>query len=76
MALIVICALLPLVPIVARFTASGAPEGDTARYLVRFFPFFALTAAGCAYLAYPERPVLSWILIVLLLMSYGAVLAL
>ena len=51
---------------------ADAPENSVLAILVKLFPAFLLLAAVCAWYAYPQRSDLSWILVVIMLLSTGA----
>lgn len=67
---IIIVAMVPA--FVLPLSASGLPQEDTPRYLLWFYPAYVIASGVCAYLSYPERSYLTWILLVLLLMSHAA----
>ena len=53
---------------------SNLPEGDTSlRAIVWCYPFYLLLSAYLAWQAYPRRQTVSWILIVLMVLSTAAI---
>ncbi len=52
---------------------SNAPDIQTVRTLLWIYPFYCLTAAYLAYVCYPQRRVMSWILIALMILTHIAV---
>lgn len=48
---------------------ASAPAGSLLHTLVKLFPFYLLGSAVCAWLCYPQRRELSWILVALMVLS-------
>lgn len=72
MTLLILAMMFPLVAVITK--ATEVPDAySTEGFLIRYFPFFALAAGGLAWFSYPDRPVVSWILLVVLALSYAAV---
>ncbi len=46
---------------------------DTARLLMFLFPFYALPSVAVAWYCREDRPEVSWVLLLLLWLSYGAI---
>lgn len=67
---IIIVAMLPA--LVLPLSANTIPDSGTPRYLLWFYPAYVIATGVCAYITYPERRYLTWILLVLLLMSHAA----
>ncbi len=67
---IIILAMVPA--LVLPLSASDMPDAGTPRYLLWFYPAYVIATGVCAYLTYPSRSYLTWILLVLLLMSHAA----
>ncbi len=67
---IIILAMTPA--LVLPLSASDMPDAGTPRYLLWFYPAYVIATGVCAYLTYPSRSYLTWILLVLLLMSHAA----
>ncbi len=55
---------------------SDLPADNTARILTWFYPAYVIGAAVCAWMCYGRRPELTWILLVLMLMTHAAMWAL
>ena len=68
--IILIAAALPLLAWPSVMAA--VPSGDIAGTLAMLFPIYAIVSLYLAYRVFPRRPDLSWILIAILLLSYGA----
>ncbi len=66
--------ILMVIPVVPFYILTGASDANTEeiRYLIKIFPAFVILSGVCAYLSYPGRRELAWILIVLLALSYLA----
>lgn len=75
MTLIIILMMMPVFAIVAKVSQADS-IADSSAWIVKLFPYYVLLSGGCAYLAYPQRPLLSWIVLVVLLLSYPAMLVL
>lgn len=66
---VVVCAL----PVLAfPFLLSDAPAGGIARSLVILYPAYVIVSAICALICYGRRPEVSWILVVLMLLTHAA----
>lgn len=52
---------------------ADAPEGTLLNGLLRWFPAYLLLSAICAWLAYPQRRDVAWVLVALMALSAGAV---
>ena len=65
--LIVILAVI--VPCVIPWAMTFDIEDGTLRMLIKLFPAYLILSGVCAWLAYPQRQTLSWILIALMLLS-------
>lgn len=67
---IIVLAMMPA--LVLPVAAHHVPESGTPRYLLWFYPAYVIATGVCAYITYPGRSYLTWILLVLLLMSHAA----
>lgn len=67
---IIIIAMAPA--LVVPVAAGNVPDSGTPRYLLWFYPAYVIATGVCACITYPERSYLTWILLVLLLMSHAA----
>ena len=66
---IIVCMLPALAfPSLLAKTVSDSP----ARILAWFYPFYVIASGVCAYICYPERREVSWILLVLMILSHAA----
>ena len=50
----------------------SAPAGSLLMTLVKLYPLYLLGSAVCAWLSYPQRRELSWILVALMALSSSA----
>jgi CDP-diglyceride synthetase len=64
---IIIIAMLPLLAF--PFMLTSTPSDSPARTLAWFYPAYLIGSAICARLCYPQRRELTWILIILMLLS-------
>lgn len=66
----IIACMLPALafPNILSMTAPETP----ARWLAWFYPFYVLASGVCARICYPERREVTWILLVLMLLSHLA----
>lgn len=72
MTLIIIICMLPafILPFMLKTPVSELQE--TARTLVWLYPAYVVTAGVCAWICYPQRKEITWILLILLLLSHAA----
>lgn len=67
--IVLVCAL----PVLAfPFLLADAPEGGSARTLMFLYPAYVIGSAICALICYGQRPEVSWILLVLMLLTHAA----
>lgn len=66
--LLIVC-VLPLAAF--PFLLANAPEDGTAHYLVVLYPAYVIVSAICALICYGRRPEVSWILVVLMLLTHA-----
>ena len=70
--LIIIVFLLPVFS--CPFLIGNLPAGDeVAKTFVWIYPFYMVLSAWLAWSAYPRRPYVSWILLILMALSTMAV---
>ncbi len=70
MAAIIIACMLPLI---AFPTLLGVtPPDSSARTFAWLYPFYVIASGVCAWICWPERKEISWILIILMLLSHAA----
>lgn len=50
--------------------AQAAPDGSELKMLLWFYPAFCIADALCAWICYPQRREVSWILIGILILSH------
>ncbi len=62
--LLLVVLSLPLFSFI--YFIGATEEGTTARALAWMYPIYVVMSAVCAYICYPDRRELSWILVVLL----------
>lgn len=74
MGAIIVVAMLPA--LIVPFSMHGISDDPTSRYLTYFYPAYVIASGICAWLCYPQRKALAWILIVLMLMSHAAMIIL
>lgn len=53
---------------------ASAPAGSMLQTLIKLYPAYLLLSAVCAWLCYPQRRELAWILVALMAMTSGALL--
>lgn len=68
--IVIVLAALPVL-CAPLLSAGVSPEGE-ALWLMRLYPAAIVLAAVCAWRAYPQRPELSWILIILMLLIHAS----
>ena len=51
---------------------ASAPQGSLLQMLIKWFPAFLVLSAGCAWYAYPQRRDVAWILVVMMILTTGA----
>ena len=54
---------------------SDAPQGSLLAALIKWFPAYLLLSAVCAWMAYPQRRDVAWIIVALMILSSIAFLA-
>lgn len=69
MGMIIVAAMIPA--LIVPFHMNGLATDPTAKYLTYFYPAYVIASGICAWLCYPQRKALAWILIVLMLMSHA-----
>lgn len=68
MSVIIVLCMLPA--LIFPFSISTMPADATARYLIWFYPAYVIGTGVCAWLCYPERHTLAWILLALMILSH------
>lgn len=71
MTILIIIVSLPLFTFPAMLSAC-APDAQATRSLVWIYPFYMLLSAWLAWKAYPQRAYVSWLLIVIMLLTTAA----
>lgn len=72
MTVVIIVMMLPLFLLPSLLSA--APSGDdTVTTILWCYPFYVMLSGWLAWICYPSRPVMSWILLALMLLSHIAV---
>lgn len=72
MTILIIVVLLPVFSLPALLDTVPAGD-DSLRTIVWCYPFYMLLSGYLAWFAYPQRPTVSWILIVLMVLSTIAI---
>lgn len=72
MVIVIIMIMLPVFQMPMLLGACPADMGGI-RTLVWGYPFYVLLTGWLAYVSYPSRPTISWILLVIMLMSHLAI---
>lgn len=70
MGIVIALAMIPA--LIFPFRMGAMPTDATARYLIWFYPAYVIGSGVCAWLCYPQRKALAWILIVLMILSHMA----
>lgn len=66
--------ILITVPLLAYPMAlSTLPADHEAKTLIWLYPAYVIAAGICAWISYPRRPEITWILIVLMILSHAGV---
>lgn len=67
---LIILAMLPMFSFPALL--SMAAEGTPARAFLYLYPLYTILAGWLAYLCYPRRPAVAWMILALLLLTHAA----
>ena len=59
-------------PVLAFPTLLGMASGEHS-LIIKLWPVYAIASSWLAWASYPQRPALSWILIILTLLSHASV---
>lgn len=70
MTIVIIICMLPVLAFPSLLSLS--PQDSPLTALVWFYPVYVLATGICAWMCYPSRRELSWILILLMLLSHAA----
>ncbi len=71
MIIVIIVAMLPALAF-PKLLAMTAPDSGQ-RTLVWLYPFYVAASGAFAWICWPERKEVSWVLIVLMLMTHAAI---
>lgn len=72
-AVIVVICMLPAISIFAWITnAPQLPNYETAKVLIWLYPIFVIASGIIAWVIYPQRKPLAWILLILMVLSHAA----
>lgn len=74
MTLVIIIAVLPVA--LWPTVISAMPEGTFPTFMLYLYPAYVIAAGICAYISYPQRPEVAWILVGLLVLSHLGIAAL
>lgn len=69
---VIILLALPVFQMPALLSACP-PDMSSVRSLIWGYPFYVLLTSWLSYLCYPTRPVVSWILLIIMVMSHMAI---
>ncbi|MBD5314823.1 MAG: hypothetical protein HDS08_01495 [Bacteroides sp.] len=72
MLIVIILVMLPVFQM-PMLLATCPPDLSGIRTLIWGYPFYVLLTGWLAYVSYPSRPAISWILLVIMLMSHAAI---
>lgn len=64
---LIVVMMLPLVGFPSLL--SGLPEDHTVRLLVWLYPVYVIISGICAWMCWRQRPEITWILLILMLLS-------
>lgn len=67
--LTVLLVILVVVGFLSPFMMSAPANNSMLETLLKLFPVYSIASAVCAWLAYPQRQALSWVLIALMALS-------
>lgn len=70
-AVVIIILMLPVFAFPALLSALP-PDDSSIRTIAWCYPFYVLLSGYLAWQCYPQRPAMSWILLVLMVMSHAA----
>lgn len=68
---VIVIAALPVLAFPAMLSKSTEIAGEN-RYFLWLYPFYVLAAAFLAYQCYGRRTVMTWIIVVLMLLTHAA----
>lgn len=71
MKIVIICCMLPVLAFPTLISA--LPQDSPVNTLVWLYPLYVLATGICAWVCYGQRRELSWILLVLMLLSHAAI---
>ena len=74
MGMIIAAMMIPA--LILPFSMNGISDDPTVKYLTYFYPAYVIATGICAWMCYPQRKTLAWILLVLMLLSHAAMLML
>ena len=72
MVIVIIVMMLPVFQMPMLLSACP-PDLGGIRTLIWGYPFYVLLTGWLSYVSYPSRPAISWILLVIMLMSHAAI---
>ncbi len=68
---LIVAMMLPLAGYILLL--SGLPDDHTVRLLVWFYPAYIIASGVCAWMCWKERPEITWILLVIMLLSNSGI---
>ena len=66
---VVILIILVLPAFSTPWLLADAPKGSLLAIMIKWFPAFLLLSALCAWVSYPQRRDVAWILVTLMILS-------
>lgn len=69
--IIIILCSLPVFGLPSLLAA--APAGGELKMLIWFYPAYVVVSAICAWLCYPSRKAITWILLILMILSHVSI---
>lgn len=70
--LIIVIAAMPVLSLPAMLSVTGPDTLPIVRTLLWGYPLYVILAAWLAWICYPRRPYMTWILIVLMILTHLA----
>ena len=52
---------------------ANCPADSPDRAMIWFYPFYVIMTGFLAYITYPRRPVLAWLLLALMILTHAAI---
>lgn len=71
-AIVIIAAMLPVAGYACLLATASTQTSTEIRTLMWLYPLYVLAAGLCAWICWPRRKELTWIIIVLMLLTHAA----